>query len=140
MWSRSDRIFRGHVTKELSEVGSQRIPRFLRGKCAKGIASSACSALRALSGEVAGILGATMSVIWVFKINHADPTFRVEYSDSPGALPERFQFDDIHELRHFLESHRLPGISSEQVLRELAASGRVEQRTPADWGGRKDLS
>ena len=73
-----------------------------------------------------------MSVIWIFKTNLSDPTFHVEYSSRPGMLPERFQFADIHELRHFLDCHRLPGVSSEQVLRELAASGRVELRTPGN--------
>lgn len=72
-----------------------------------------------------------MSTIWIFKTNHADPTFQVEFSPGPGLLPERFRFSDVHELRHFLDSHRLPGITSGEILRQLAVSGHIEVKTAA---------
>jgi hypothetical protein len=67
-----------------------------------------------------------MSTIWIFKTNRADPTFQVEYAPGPGMMPEKFWFDNIHELRRFLESHRLPGVNADTVLRQLASAGRVE--------------
>jgi len=70
-----------------------------------------------------------MGTIWVFKTNYADPVYQVEFSDGPGMLPKKFSFTDMHELRYFLDSHRLPDVSSEQVIRALEVSGHAEVRT-----------
>lgn len=72
-----------------------------------------------------------MSTIWIFKTNYADPSYQVEFSPGPGRMPERFRFTDVHELRHFLDSHRLPGINSTEVLRRLAVSDHIELKTAA---------
>lgn len=72
-----------------------------------------------------------MGTIWIFRTNYSDPTYYVEFSARPGLLPERFRFSDVHELRHFLDSHRLPGISSAEVLRRLAISDHIELKTAA---------
>lgn len=72
-----------------------------------------------------------MGTIWIFKTNYADPTYSVEFSPGPGLMPEKFRFADLHELRHFLDSHRLPGINSAEVLRKLAVSDHIELKTAA---------
>lgn len=70
-----------------------------------------------------------MGTIWIFKTNYANPIYQVEYSAGPGIVPEKFRFTDLHELRYFLDRHRLPDISSDQVIRDLVTSGHVEVRT-----------
>jgi len=75
--------------------------------------------------------GTAISTIWIFKTNYADPSYQVEFSPEPGRMPERFRFTDVHELRHFLDCHRLPGINSTEVLRRLAVSDHIELKTAA---------
>ena len=72
-----------------------------------------------------------MGTIWIFRTNYANPIYQVEFSPGPGMLPERLRFDSLHELRRFLDSHRLPGITSDDVLGELAISGRIELKFAA---------
>jgi hypothetical protein len=72
-----------------------------------------------------------MGTIWIFKTNYANPIYQVEFSPRSGIVPERLRFSDLHELRHFLDSHRLPGISSEQVIHQLVIHGSVEIRVAA---------
>ena len=69
----------------------------------------------------------TVSRVWIFKTNYADPTFRIEFASQPGVMPTNFYFNDIHELRQFLERRRLPAsVSTEQILQRLALAGHVE--------------
>jgi hypothetical protein len=69
----------------------------------------------------------TVSKVWIFKTNYADPTFRVEFAGHSGMMPVNLHFNDVHELRHFLDSRRLPGaIHTEQILHRLAIAGHVE--------------
>jgi hypothetical protein len=70
-----------------------------------------------------------MGTIWIFKTNYANPVYQVEFSPEPGMVPKRFRFSDLHELRYFLDSHRLPDISADSVIRTLESSGHAEIRT-----------
>jgi len=68
-----------------------------------------------------------VSKVWILKTNYVDPTFRVEFASQPGIVPTQLHFQDIHELRQFLDSRRLPiRASTEEILNRPALTGHVE--------------